>query len=112
MTTRDTQRPPNVHAHDPSDREQWWLWPVISAVGLAAVMALRWHDTVFPLVFAYAYAGIASRQWGEDTNVGFVAVLLAAVAVTLAVVALVLSSRRGETGDAESPVIGAYGRNR
>jgi benzodiazapine receptor len=90
----------------------WTVNFMVIGIAIAAVMALRWHDTVFPLVFAYAYAGIASRQWGEDTNVGFVAVLLAVVAVALAVIALVLSSRRGETGDAESPVIGAYGNNR
>jgi translocator protein len=89
----------------------WTVNFMVIGILLAGVIAFRWHDPIFPLVFAYAYTGIANRQWGEDTNVGFVAVLLIIVAVALAGLALVLSSRGEETGNEQTPGVGAYGRD-
>jgi translocator protein len=89
----------------------WTVNFMVIGILLAGVIAFRWHDPIFPLVFAYAYTGIANRQWGEDTNVGFVAVLLIIVAVALAGLALVLSSRGEETGNEQTPGVVAYGRD-
>jgi benzodiazapine receptor len=89
--------------------EGWTVVFLFIGIALAALVSLRWEDAVFPLVFAYAYTGIASRQWNEDNNIGIIAAVLAAVAVALAIVALVRSIR-GSSGDArETPVVGSYG---
>jgi len=89
--------------------EAWTVVFLVIGIALAATMALRWQDVAFPLVFAYAYTGIANRQWGEDTYVGTVAIVMAVIAVALAIVALVGSLRDDSARREETPVIGQFG---
>lgn len=88
--------------------EAWTVVFLVIGIALAATMVLRWKDVAFPLVFAYAYTGIANRQWGEDTYVGRMAVVMAVIAVALAIVALVGSFRGVSAKREETPVIGSF----
>jgi translocator protein len=88
--------------------DAWTVVLLVIGIVLAATMALRWQDVAFPLVFAYAYSGIANRQWGEDTYVGTVAIVMAVIAVALAIVALVGSFRDDSANREETPVVGSF----
>lgn len=69
-------------------------WTVIFLLGgiiLAAGIAFFSHDAAFPLVFVWAYLGIAQRQWGEDMLISLLAIVLVVGAAALAAMGAILS---------------------
>ncbi len=69
-------------------------WTVIFLLGgiiVAAGIAFFSHDAAFPLVFVWAYLGIAQRQWGEDMLISLLAIVLVVAAAALAAMAAILS---------------------
>lgn len=100
------------------DRSEWDGGPfsynvwamVFMAAGavVAAGFAILARDILVPAVFTVAYVGIADQNWGEDTSVSIVAIVMAVVCAGLAALAWVLAfdhdtdrnpfSRKASTG--------------
>jgi translocator protein len=69
-------------------------WTVIFLlIGIIAAGGIAFfaHDAAFPIVFVWAYLGIAQRQWGEDMLISITAIILVVIAAALTVMALILS---------------------
>lgn len=70
------------------------VWAAIFLVGgtlVAAVFAFVSRDVLIPLVFVWAFVGIAQQEWGESALVSVTAIVFAVVAAALAVAASLLS---------------------
>jgi len=73
------------------------VWAAIFIAGgalIAAVFAVVAHDILIPLVFGWAFIGIAQRQWGESALISVTAIVFTVVAAGLAVIASLLSFDR------------------
>lgn len=69
----------------------WTVIFLLAGIIAAAGVAFFGHDAAFPLVFAWAYLGIAQRQWDDDRLLSILAVLLVVAAAALTVMAILLS---------------------
>jgi translocator protein len=69
----------------------WTVIFLLAGIIVAAGVAFFGHDAAFPLVFAWAYLGIAQRQWDDDRLLSILAVLLVVAAAALTVMAILLS---------------------
>src|SRR5690606_25107305 len=47
--TNDQHLAPSTGSRDPAEREQWWLWPVISLLGYIAVLVVNYLANSLPL---------------------------------------------------------------
>jgi hypothetical protein len=82
------------------------VWAALFIIGgtlIAALFAFVWHDALIPLVFVWAFIGIAQHQWGESTLVSVVAIVFTVVAAGLAAAAMLLAFDRTSN-------IGRFGR--
>lgn len=69
----------------------WTVIFLLLGVIVAAGVAFFGHDAAFPLVFVWAYLGIAQRQWDDDTLLSILAIVLVVAAAALTVMAFILS---------------------
>ena len=69
----------------------WTVIFLLAGIIIAAGVAFFGRDAAFPLVFVWAYLGIAQRQWGEDTLLSLLAIVLVIAAAALTVMAFILS---------------------
>jgi uncharacterized membrane protein len=69
----------------------WTVIFLLVGIIVAAGIAFFSHDAAFPLVYVWAYLGIAQRQWGEDMLISILAIVLVVVAAALTVMAFILS---------------------
>lgn len=75
----------------------WTVIFLLVGIIVAAGIAFFAHDAAFPLVYVWAYLGIAQRQWSEDMLISILAIVLVVAAAALTVMAFILSfdSRTG-----------------
>jgi translocator protein len=69
----------------------WTVIFLLVGIIVAGGVAFFAHDAAFPLVFVWAYLGIAQRQWGEDMLISILAIILVIAAAALAAMAFILS---------------------
>jgi hypothetical protein len=69
----------------------WTIIFLLIGIIVAGGIAFFVHDAAFPLVFVWAYLGIAQRQWGEDMLISILAIILVVIAAALTVMAFILS---------------------
>jgi len=69
----------------------WTVIFLLCGIIVAAGIAFFAHDAAFPLVFVWAYLGIAQRQWDEDLLISLLAIVLVVAAAALAAMAAILS---------------------
>lgn len=72
----------------------WAALFIVAGALVAALFAFVWNDALIPLVFLWAYIGIAQRQWGESALVSVTAIVFTVVAAALAAVAMLLAFDR------------------
>lgn len=71
----------------------WTVVFILIGLLIAIGVSMRWHDAAVPLVIAYAYIGIAARQWDNERAIVWTAIAAAAIAIMFAIAAVVRSSR-------------------
>jgi translocator protein len=76
----------------------WAAIMVAAGTLLATTVVVRHHDPAFPLVFLWAYLGIATRQWNASLLVGIVAIASATAAAALVVLAASIAFDRHDEG--------------
>jgi hypothetical protein len=81
----------------------WAALFIVAGTLAAALFAFLWHDALIPLVFVWAFIGIAQQQWGESTLVSVVAIVFTVVMAGLAAAAMLLAFDRTSN-------IGRFGR--
>lgn len=69
----------------------WTVIFLLAGIIVAAGVAFFGHDAAFPLVFVWAYLGIAQRQWDDDMLLSILAIVLVIAAAALTVMAFILS---------------------
>lgn len=69
----------------------WTVIFLLAGVIVAAGVAFFGRDAAFPLVFVWAYLGIAQRQWDDDKLLSILAIVLVIAAAALTVMAFILS---------------------
>lgn len=69
----------------------WTVIFLLVGIIAAAGIAFFSHDAAFPLVYVWAYLGIAQRQWDEDMLISILAIILVVAAAALTVMAFILS---------------------
>lgn len=69
----------------------WTVIFLLAGIIIAAGVAFFGHDAAFPLVFVWAYLGIAQRQWDNDMLLSILAIVLVVAAAALTVMAFILS---------------------
>ncbi len=69
----------------------WTVIFLLLGAIIAAGVAFFGRDAAFPLVFVWAYLGIAQRQWDDDKLISILAIVLVIAAAALTVMAFILS---------------------
>lgn len=69
----------------------WAAIMIVAGALLSMVVVTMRHDPAFPLVFVWAYTGIATRQWEASLLVGIVAIIGAIAAAALVALAASLA---------------------
>jgi translocator protein len=69
----------------------WTVIFLLTGIIVAAGIAFFAHDAAFPLVFVWAYLGIAQHQWDDDKLISILAIILVIAAAALTVMAFILS---------------------
>lgn len=82
----------------------WAALFIVAGALVAALFAFVWNDALIPLVFVWAFIGIAQRQWGESALVSVTAIVFTVVAAALAAVAILLAFDRTSN-------LGRFGRS-